>query len=132
MPATRSGSGDTTIVNSDGIKLANDPAIDAGDFTAESKISSALKESDMPDKIDLGVVTVYTYAHGNALVYEYKYTSPISSTERAEVMSNVMDLQSKSTRTLSDLRTQTGVSYMVMVYAYVDSDGSLITSTVWK
>ena len=120
------------VVNHEGLELAEDSAIDSGNSVSESKITSALKASNMNDKIELGIMTVYIYAQGNALVYEYKYAEPISSTDRAEVMSNVKSLPSKSTQTLTTLRTQTGVSDMVMIYAYVDSDGTLITSAVCK
>ena len=121
-----------TVVNKAGLELAEDSAIDSDNSVSEAKITSALKASNMNDKIELGVMTIYIYAQGNALVYEYVYTSPISSADRAEVVSNVDNLPSKSTQTLTNLRTQTGVSDMVMVYAYVDSDGSLITSAVCK
>ena len=120
------------IVNRDGLKLAEDPDIDSGDSYSQEKINSALKASNMPESINLGVMTVYTYAQGNALVYEYKYTAPMSSEERAEAVKTLEELPSKSTATLSTLRTQTGVTNMVMVYAYVDSDGSLVSSAVCK
>lgn len=120
------------IVNRDGLKLAEDPDIDSGDSYSQEKINSALKASNMPESINLGVMTVYTYAQGNALVYEYKYTAPMSSEDRSEAVKTLEELPSKSTATLSTLRTQTGVTNMVMVYAYVDSDGSLVSSAVCK
>ena len=120
------------IVNRDGLKLAEDPDIDSGDSDSQEKINSALKASNMPESINLGVMTVYTYAQGNALVYEYKYTAPMSSEDRSEAVKTLEELPSKSTATLSTLRTQTGVTNMVMVYAYVDSDGTLVSSAVCK
>ena len=120
------------IVNRDGLKLAEDPDIDSGDSYSQEKINSALKASNMPESINLGVMTVYTYAQGNALVYEYKYTAPMSSEDRSEAVKTLEELPSKSTATLSTLRTQTGVTNMVMVYAYVDSDGTLVSSAVCK
>ena len=120
------------IVNRDGLKLAEDPDINSGDSDSQEKINGALKASNMPESINLGVMTVYTYAQGNALVYEYKYTAPMSSEDRSEAVKTLEELPSKSTATLSTLRTQTGVTNMVMVYAYVDSDGSLVSSAVCK
>lgn len=122
----------TEVVNRDGLKLAEDPDIDSGDSYSQEKINGALKASNMPESIDLGVMTVNTYAEGNVLVYEYKYTEPISSEDRATVIKNLEELPSKSTATLSSLRTQTGVANMIMVYAYVDSDGTLVSSVVCK
>ena len=120
------------IVNRDGLELAEDPDIDSGDSYSQEKINSALKASNMPESINLGVMTGYTYAQGNALVYEYKYTDPMSSEDRSEAVKTLEELPSKSTATLSTLRTQTGVTNMVMVYAYVDSDGTLVSSAVCK
>ena len=122
----------TEVVNRDGLKLAEDPDINSGDSDSQEKINGVLKASNMPDSIDLGVMTVYTYAEGNVLVYEYKYTDPISSEDRAAVIKTLEELPSKSTATLSSLRTQTGVTNMVMVYAHVDSDGTLVSSAVCK
>ena len=122
----------TEVVNRDGLKLAEDSDIDSGDSDSQEKINGALTASNMPDSIDLGVMTVYTYAEGNVLVYEYKYTDPISNEDKATVIKNLEEIPSKSTATLTSLRTQTGVANMIMVYAYVDSDGSLISSAVCK
>lgn len=124
--------GRNEVVNSDGLKLYEDPDIDSLDTVSEEKIASEIERSRISQEVELGVMNIYIYAQGNALVYEYRYTEPISSSEKEDMRGNAEELPSKSADTLANLRTQTGVDNMVMVYAYIDADGSLFTSAICK
>ena len=122
------------IVNSDGVVLVEDDAIDADDSEAEAKLQSYIDDNPSVQQTmeaslgDNGECSVY--AQGNALVYEVHVSSDLSDTQRAMLTQMASVMKQMLSSSVSQIRTESDVDNAVAVIAYIDNNGELITGTV--
>ena len=117
------------VINDNGVEVANDPAIDTTDVSAETKINKALNNAgdDTIRKIVFGsTLVVNTYVRGNTLVYQYTYVKEMTEKQKSEIDIGVKDIPENSVQTLENLRNETGVDDLVIVYVYIDADGKTV------
>ena len=124
-------SGSHKVYGKSGSLLADDPAIDASDFSAESKIHSFVDENPgLADSVEsgaAGMATADVYASGNALVYEVRMNMELDDSMRIAMKSALQStedtLKSSLKSSMAQMRSQIGVDNMVVVVAYCDSTG---------
>ena len=109
----------TKLVDEDGLEIADDPAINVNDSTAEAIITKAIEEkglSSMTSTIvkNAGgrVSDASIFAKGNTFVFEMVLSDTISESDKNQ-------------------KDKTGLS-LAFVLAVIDSDGSLYISKVYS
>ncbi len=133
-PVSSSG-GRQNITNDSGVEIANDPSINADDHEAEQKLNDYISGSYADSLIEAMSNDEYSgkiYAKGNALVYEMTMLSDIPEAQKEQLKITASLLETSMSGYVEQSRKESGVDNMVMVYAYLDADGSPITSAVCK
>ncbi len=119
-----------------GVVLAEDNAINTNDSEAEKKLNDYMTsqnvsayEQQLNSEFN-GNGNAKVYAKGNAFVIEINITVPLDSTKRESVRQYMEQYYSNMGSSLSQARTECGVSNMVMVVAAVDNNHEIIYNKV--
>ena len=130
---TACGSNDIhTVKTSSGVVIATDDAIDTSESDAKQKIESFLTVQNAQAYIAQSMGshgTADQSVQGNTWVIALKMNQKLTEAQKTEIKTNINNALPFSS---SDMRSQSGVSNMVMVVAYLDSDGSVAAARVIK
>ena len=126
----------TKLVDEDGLEIADDPAINVNDSTAEALLNKAIESKNLSsistqivNSSEGNITDASIFAKGNAMVIEMKLSSTVSKSDKAE-LSPFLDTLSSRIKP-AELKETTGIS-LVCVVAAVDYDGSLLDSRVYS
>ena len=129
--------GSNMIFNDSGIVIADDPAINNGDTTAESILNMVLNQKNMSSSMEQlntqmqGKATVKMYAKGNALVIELDAIADLTDEQKQNIGPSFESNVSSVTTPLTQMKDQYGIS-MVVVVAVVENNGNVCFSKVLK
>ncbi len=129
--------GSNMIFNDSGIVIADDPAINNGDTTAESILNMVLNQKNMSSSMEQlntqmqGKATVKMYAKGNALVIELDAIADLTDEQKQNIGPSFESNVSSVTTPLAQMKDQYGIS-MVVVVAVVENNGNVCFSKVLK
>ena len=128
----------TKLVDEDGLEIADDPAINVNDSTAEAIITKAIEEkglSSMTSTIvkNAGgrVSDASIFAKGNTFVFEMVLSDTISESDKNQIKPGLESTNFSSQLKFDELKDKTGLS-LAFVLAVIDSDGSLYISKVYS
>lgn len=129
--------GSNMIFNDSGIVIADDPAINNGDTTAESILNMVLNQKNMSSSMEQlntqmqGKATAKMYAKGNALVIELDAIADLTDEQKQNIGPSFESNVSSVTTPLTQMKDQYGIS-MVVVVAVVENNGNVCFSKVLK
>lgn len=118
------------IIGKTGVLLATDSQIDTSDSNAQSKLETFVSTDIAQMKSALesnGNETAYIYAQGNTIVIEEVLTAELDKATAEQYLANYSS-QFNSSKAHSD----TGLDNVVMVWAVVSKDNTLLASSVMK
>ena len=127
-----SGNDIHTVKTSSGVVIATDDAIDTSDSDAKQKIDSYLTAQNAQAVIAQSMGnqgTVDQSVQGNTWVIAVRLNQKLTEAQKTDLKTYINSALPFSS---SDMRSQSGVSNMVMVVAYLDSDGSVAAARVIK
>ena len=128
----------TKLVDEDGLEIADDPAINVNDSTAEAIITKAIEEkglSSMTSTIvkNAGgrVSDASIFAKGNTFVFEMVLSDTISESDKNQIKPGLESTNFSSQLKFDELKDKTGLS-LAFVVDVIGSDGSLYISKVYS
>ena len=128
----------TKLIDNNGLEIADDPAINVNDSTAEAIITKAIEEkglSSMTSTIvkNAGgrVSDASIFAKGNTFVFEMVLSDTISESDKNQIKPGLESTNFSSQLKFDELKDKTGLS-LAFVLAVIDSDGSLYISKVYS
>ena len=123
-------SGSHTIKSSSGVVLAEADSIHADDSEAEAKLKKYMTDNDVETSIDEDDYSGVCYIKGNAVVYELTLKIDLTDAQKQTLQTYLTEELDELSPTLKEGREESGVDDMVIVYAYLGKDGSLVAGGV--
>ena len=120
------------ILNADGVLLLEDEAIDTGNADAQTKLETYLstRAESLQKRFASEASQTEIYARGNTIVFETDLTAEVAA-DQIETLKRTME-EMTTTMDLKDGRAQTGVDSLTVLYALVNTDGTVEYSKLMK
>ena len=118
------------ITGKTGVVLATDSAINTADADAQSKLESFMnpEAADLKSQLESnGKETAYVYVTGNTIVIEEAVKGELSQTAAEEYLSKYA-----SSFNSSQAKSDTGLDEIIVVWAVVSKDNTLLAASVMK
>lgn len=123
-------SGSHAVKNSAGVTLAEADSIHADDKEAEAKLKQYMTDSKVETTMEEDSYSGVIYIQGNAVVYELTMKVDVTEAQKQSLQTYLEEDISELSPSLKEGREESGVADMVIVYAYIAKDGSLIAGGV--
>lgn len=124
---------DHKLKNANGVVLIEDDSINVNNSDAQAKLEKYMDDNNIADYASSMSTDSYTaniYAKGNALVYEMTMTIEVTDVMKEALSSTADSFKDSMNSAVTQARTETGIDDLVIVAAYVDENGEVLTSVV--
>ena len=126
------------VTTSDGTVIAEDDSIDVKDSDAQKKLEDYIEKSGVKALMKTAlsryssVLKVDLTAEGNAIIYKVTILKDMTSSEKEQVKSFAENSFGNLNGSLSQLRSESGVSDAVVVVTVIDKDGTVYYNKTYK
>ena len=126
------------VTTSDGTVIAEDDSIDVKDSDAQKKLEDYIEKSGVKALMKTAlsryssVGKVDLTAEGNAIIYKVTILKDMTSSEKEQVKSFAENSFGNLNGSLSQLRSESGVSDAVVVVTVIDKDGTVYYNKTYK
>ena len=122
------------LTNENGVVLMENPAIHAGDSAAQEKLEQYLQAhnalSAAAANLSSDYYTAKVFAKGNAVVLEMDVTADLTDAQKQSLSGTAEAIKQNADYSLAKGRTDSGVSDMVVVIAFVGRDNTVLASAL--